>query len=161
MRKQEREITEGLDRSRITIASYPGAKEEDIKRLVEKGVIQKEEMYIITHVDKDKSQRWEGKEWIRKEWEDLIRVIRNKGNQKISVCPMPARDWGEKYVNETIRLKNEIVAGVYKTEGIKFLLAEGKGMGGFLNALISERIHPPLKKKQKKQWVLVRGRRRK
>lgn len=55
MRKQEREITEGLDRSRITIASYPGAKEEDIKRLVEKGVLQKEEMYIITHVDKDKS----------------------------------------------------------------------------------------------------------
>lgn len=44
-------------------------------------------------------------------------MIRNKGNQKISKCPMPARDWGEKYVNETIRLKNEIVAGVCKTEG--------------------------------------------
>lgn len=84
-------------------------------------------------------------------------MIRNIGNTNISLCG--GGSGGGKYVNETIRLKNEIVAGVCKNEGIEFLLPEGKEIEGFLYTLISERIQTQKKRvgvgrrKETEIWV--------
>lgn len=141
VRRMERGIIEGLDRKKVTIASFPGANLQDIKKLVGKGIIHKEETRIVLHVGSNKSKKWEDRFTFKKEWEELVETIKERGEGKsIGVCPIPTRPGGNKMAGETVKIKNKILAEICEQKGVEYLQRGDLEMDKKINMWVGEHI---------------------
>lgn len=141
MRRMERGIIEGLDRKKVTIASFPGANVQDVKDLVGKGIIHKKETRIVLHVGSNKSKKWEDRFTFKKEWEELVEAIKEKGEGKsIGVCPIPTRPGGSKMAGETVKIKNKILAEICEQKGVEYLQRGNLEMDKKINMWVGEHI---------------------
>lgn len=141
VRRMERGIIEGLDRKKVTIASFPGANLQDIKNLVGKGIIHKKETRIVIHVGSNKSRKWEDRFTFKKEWEELVEDIKERGEGKrIGVCPIPTRPGSSRMAEETIKIKNTILAEICEQKGIEYLQRGNLEMDKKINIWVGEHI---------------------